>query len=465
MIYKTNYFKKELRQIYEGNKTSTNRRLAFAVFLGFFSFALYFVFQTLQKSVLSDAAPQIMQPSFFSTVYIYIHIAFLLNTAYFIAYYDSLFFSEIRKNSWYLLVQTGYPPAMMIFYKLAALLFSILLIYTVGFVTTVFLTLFLKYTLILAYMPALYFSGLIDLILISILCMTFSLYVKTILNARYITFLSAVCIIALKIMTGYYPLLGNRITMQHFFNLFDFSRSLFLPAAAVIILVCTFVSIFGARNVARYYNLSSEDYPLPPDVTVLSADPATGGFKAAAANGKRSRYGKIADLVITVFLVVFICATIAFNGMVILINASTPGSEVTIRGVIPYVFKSDTMEPDIMLNDLAYFKKVDSQYPVRPGEIILFMSDKVVYVEKVLENKGSELTADIIHYPPMSRTGSMLKTVGRNDVIGIYTGRNRWLGALILFANTIIGRLLFLLVPAILLFYHKQIMSLYQRRK
>ena len=190
-----------------------------------------------------------------------------------------------------------------------------------------------------------------------------------------------------------------------------------------------------------------------------------GSFRPAAGGRKKGRYGKIADLLVSVALIIIICAALAFNGMVILINSATPGSEVTIRGVIPYVFKSDTMEPDIMMNDLAYFSKTDAQYPVKAGDIILFKSDHVIYVEKVIENSGQSITADIINYPPMSQTGAMVKTIRREEVIGVYTGRNRWLGALILFANTIVGRLLFLLVPAVLLFYHRQILKLYQRKK
>ena len=287
MIYKTSYFKKELRQIYTENRTSTNRKTAFAVLLGLFSFAVYFVFQTLQKSVLSEAAPQFMQPSFFSTVYIYIHVAYVLNTAYFIYYYDYLFFSEIRKNSWYLLVQMGYRPVKMIFSKLVALLYSLFIIYTIGFVCTVFLTVFLKYPFIYAYMPALYFAGFIDLVLISILCLTLSLYVKTIINARYLAFLSAVLIIVLKAVLGYYALLSNRVAMQNFYNLFDFSRSLFLPAAMAMIAICGLICIYGARNVARYYTLPINDYPLPSNTEVVYMDSRTGKRKAAVNSEKK----------------------------------------------------------------------------------------------------------------------------------------------------------------------------------
>lgn len=465
MIYKSSYFKKELRQAYTEYKTGMNRKMSFGLFLGLVSFALYFVFQTLQESVLADTVPEIMQTSYFSTVYIYIHMAFLFNTIYFIVYYDYLFFSEIRKNSWYLLVQMGYNPVVMIFSKLSALLLSVLMIYTVGFAFTVFLTIFLKYTFIFAYLPVLYLAGLIDLVLLSILAMTLSLYVVTIANARYWTFFSALFVMLLKIALGYYAVLSNRVAMQKVGNLFDFSQSLFLPAAVFITTACSLVCIYRARNVAKYYNLPNDEAMIGSDVRVVVIDPETGKQKSAVTGGEKVLRSKMAEAVFTAGLIVFICAALVFNVFVILINASTPGSEVTIRGTIPFVFKSDTMEPTIMLNDLAYFQKVDVQYEVKKGHIVLFKQNNVIYVERVIRKKGSALTVDIDKYPPMAQPKAMLKTIPRDTVIGVYSGRNRWLGALILFANTIIGRLLFLLLPAVLLFYHKQIIDFSKRKQ
>jgi len=464
MIYRNSYFKKELRQAYTGNKAGTNRKMAFAIFLGLISFALYFLLQTLQESVLSDVLPEIMQPSFFSTLYIYIHMSFFLNTAYFIVYYDYLFFSEIRKNSWYLLVQMGYDPVAMIFSKFFALLYSVVLIYTTGFIFMILLTVFLKYNLIFAYMPALYLAGLIDLMLIGIFAMMVSLYARTVINARYLTFFSAVFIMALKITLGYYTVLSNRVTMQNIYNLFDIDRSVFLPVAAVMIIVSGLICVIRARNVAKYYNLPGDAFDMPAEEKVIYIDSRTGKPKPAGGRGKTGRQSRVFDTAVTVCLIVFICTALIFNVLIILINASTPGSEVAIRGVIPFVFKSDTMEPSIMLNDLAYFKKIDEQYEIDVGQIIIFKQSNVIYVERVIEKKGSELEVDIDNYPPMSQPGAMLKTVPREAVIGVFGGRNRWLGALILFANTVFGRLLFLLLPTILLFYYRQIIQYYQKK-
>ena len=452
MIYRDNYFRKELRQAYTENRTSKRRKISSALFLGLFSFALFFVLQTIQESVLADIVPQILQPSFFSTITIYIHIAFIFNTVFFIFYYDYLFFAEIRRNSWYLLIQMGYRPIIMLFSKLSALLYSVFLVYSGGFLFTIFLTIFLKYTLILAYMPTLYLAGLTDIFLISILALTFSLYTQTVVNARYWIFLSAILILILKITLRQYNILSNRVSMQNLYNLFDLSLSPYMAVGFGIMVICCLTCLIRAKNLAKYYSLNSSQFSLPANAAVIYLDSKTG--KQILVGNRKSPlwHSKIIATTTTVFLIVFICAALVFNVFVILINTSTPGQEVSIRGVIPFVFRSATMEPEIRLNDLAYFQKIDNQYPVAEGDIILFREDNLVYVERVIEKTGKRLTVDIDKYPPMSQPGAMLKTVPREYVQGIYVGRNRWLGALILFANTIIGRLLLLLVPAILLF-------------
>ena len=457
MIYKNSYFRKELRQAYLENKISTNRKLASALFLGLVSFALFFVFQTLQKSVLADAAPEIMQASYFSTLYLYIHAAVVFNVIYFIVYYDYLFFAEIRKNSWYLLIQMGYRPLSMFLSKFFALMYSVFLIYSLGFAVTIILTFFLKYTFIVAYLPTLYLVGLADLFLITILSLTFSLFAKTVINGRYWTLLSAAAIFVLKITLGQYAVISNRVLMQNLFILFDFRLSLYWAAGAAILAVCGLICLLRSRNLAKYYSLSSESVIIPADLTLAEIDARTGRQKLLGSQAKAGWRGRLVDTVVTAFLVVFIFAALVVNGLIILINSSTPGQEAAIRGVIPFVFSTSTMEPAIMNNDLAFFQKVDVQYPLAQGQIILFEENNVLYVERIVAETANGLTVDIDNYPPMSQIGAMKKTVPRQDVHGVYRGRNRWLGALILFANTIVGRLLFLLVPAVLLFYQGKI--------
>ncbi len=461
MIYKSSYFSKELRQAYTEDAAGPGRKAAFALFVGLVSFSLHFTLQTLRASVLIDAVPEIMQPSYFSTLYTYLHISLVLSVFYFIFYYDSIFFSEIRNNSWYLLAKMGYNPISMIFPKLTAILLSTAFIYTVGFTFTVFLTYFLRYNLITAYFPALYLAGLIDLIVISTISMMLSSFIKTPAYARFSILFSLIFLLILKYKTRYYYVLSHRVLMQNVYNLFDLHRSLFLPLVGAIILICILVSIARARNIANYYNLSYEnfDHILSPDVTVLLVDSTTGSKRPLIDRAKLARRRKFFDVAFTSSLILFILAALSFNMMILFISASTTGKDVSIRGVIPYIFKSNTMEPTIMLNDLAYFKKIEGDHNVQVGDIILFEENNITYVERVVEQDNGIYEVDIDKYPPISEPGAMMKFVEKPAIRGVYSGRNRWLGVLILFANTIIGKLILLLLPAFLLFYHKPIME------
>lgn len=469
MIYRNSYFSKELRQAYNENIISYKRQVMFALFLGLVSFAIHFIFQTLTKSVLSDAVPEFMQPSYFSTIYTYINVAFISNVLYLMVYYDYLSFTEIKENRWYLLVKMGYEPLSMIFSKLIARLFNIFFVYTIGFLFTILMTVFLKYNFIYKYFPALYITGLIDLIVVVMVSMTASLYLKYLINARYFLFFSAAIIIMIKVFTGYYSIVSNRILMQNIYNLFDFAKSLYLPLSAVTVFICIVFCILKADSIARYYRLpySLTKNELPGEVNIVLADQKTGlpDPKNLSNLYKVETQSKVVDIIVTTILIIFVCTALLFNVMTILISTSQPGKEVTIFGQIPYVFKTATMQPTIMENDLAYFRRTDSQEPIGRGEVVIFTENNIVYIERVISIEDGIYIVDIDNYPPMAQEGAMIKKVNRDKIYGVYTSRNRWLGALILFSNTIIGRFIFLLIPAVLLFFYKPIISFFSRQK
>jgi hypothetical protein len=53
----------------------------------------------------------------------------------------------------------------------------------------------------------------------------------------------------------------------------------------------------------------------------------------------------------------------------------------------------------------------------------------------------------------------MKQEIDRGLIYGVFIGRSRWLGALILFANSVFGRITFLLIPLLVLYFYKQIKS------
>lgn len=460
MIYRDSLFNKEMHQAYSESRTGIRRRMGYALFMGLFSFAVFFVLQTLQESILSEAFPQIMQRSFFSTLTIYTNVSFVFITGYMMVYFDILFFAEIRRNAWYLLVKMNYRPSMLIFFKLIAQGYAVSFMYTIGFLTTIILTLFIEAPFVYAYLPALFVLGLLDLLLITVICMAVSLFMKTVDNARYLIILAAVLLIVSKPLLGLDKVVSDRIAMQSFDAFL--SGSYYVPAAVGLILMGLIVCVVRAGNLAKYVNIGETSMLLPKDASLVYVDDKSGSTRPVKTFIPKRRY-KLTDVIVTSLLIIFIGGALLLNVLIILISTATPGSEVTIRGTIPYIFRSDTMEPDIMINDLAYFKRISLEHKLNMGDIVLFKHHDTVYVERIFNIEDDEYTVDINSYPPNAHKGAMVKTIQRETIYGVYIGRNRWLGALILFANTITGRIVFLLVPAVVLFFKRRIAQAFRR--
>jgi len=457
MIYKSSFFRKEFKQAYSEYRVSINWMFSFGVFLGLFSFSVHFLLQTLYESVLTDAIPEFMMPSYFSVTFAYTIISYVFFLIYFLYFYDYLTFSEIRDNSWYLLVKLGYNPMKMIFTKLAARLISVVITYSVGFLISILLTSFLKYPFVPDYFLPVYVSGLLDIIMNVLIAMTLSLFFRLFENARIVIIFSAVLIFALKIQTGYYKIVSNRGLMRDFQNMLDMKKSIYLILAGVLVVASVFICIFVARNIAKYYSVTE----------VRSDDLAVQDYRTNEFIRMKTKTDGKTSRIIVIFrnsvLLLVICTILLFNGTVLVLSAISPEKQVSFNGIIPYIFQSTTLQPEIMKNDLTFFRKIDLQQPLAVHDIIIFEENKEVFIEKIIEINSDTYTVDVTYYPPMSEVGALKKTIARENIYGLYSGGNRWLGALILFANTIFGRLIFLLLPAVLIFFYKPIVDFFRK--
>lgn len=451
MIYKDKYFSKEIRQNYLEKQMSFNHMVALGFFLGLFSFAIHFMLQTVFETVLTQQYPEIMLPSYFSVLYLYTMIANTFFVVYFMVNYRYLTFQEISENKWYLLTKFGFQPSRMILYKLCAVVLSILIIYTVGFLTGIGFTMFLKYPFVIGYMFSLYLCGLLNILLISSITMLGSILFEEIGNARYFVLGCVAILFVIKIDSGYYTVITDRILMQQIQHLFDFSNSYYMYFSIFIIIVCLFGSVTGAKRRSDYYYKKCGDIPFE-------------GYEKQNQRKRMFSY-RIVDAFMQVFFVVFTLGFILFHSIVLFVSISTPEKEISIKGVIPYVFQSSTMKPAIEKNDLAYFQKIDQQYPIEVGDIVLFKEEEKVYVERVIDVKGKKIDVDIENYPELTDRTSLRKSIKRDCIYGRYYGRNRWLGALILFSNTIFGRILFLILPSILIFFYQPIVGAIKKLK
>lgn len=436
--------------------------LQFSVFLALLTFAIHFMLQTVTRSVLSDALPEYMMQSYFSVLLLYLVLSFAFFVIYFVVYYDYLTFAEIGQNKWYILVKMGFSPGKMIFQKYAARLAEIAILYTVGFLLTVLVSSFLKYPFVWGYMISLYLAGLMNVFLVVTLIMTLSPFVKQRGMARWLILLIAFMVLVLNITSGFYEVLSNRTLMTDPGVLFDTDLSVYWIYVVVLIGGCIVISSFRAKNIAKYSNFDfyKNDMDFEKGVEIVDKDGESAEYfvDKAFRSAKKKR---VANVVVNVALTLVILCFVAFNVLVLSLTLVSADEDADMFGVIPYVFQSETMEPTIMYNDLALFEKINPQ-EVREGDVILFKKGETVSIARVQEDMGDELKVDIDYYPAGSQKGIYEETVEQDSVYGRYQSSNRWLGALILFANTVFGRLLMLLVPVVLLFFYKPITKFFK---
>jgi signal peptidase I len=456
MAYKTGFFLKEFRQAYTEYRVSLRRMILFGAFLGLVSFAAHFLLQTVYQSVLTESLPELMLPSYFSVLFVYTLIAYVFFIVYFLTFYKYLTFSEIRDNSWYLLVKMGYKPISMILTKFAVRIISVIITYSVGYVVAILLTVILRYPFVPEYFLPVYISGLYDILIIVIITMTSSLFIKLYDSARIVIISAVFVLFALKIVTGYYAVVSNRSLMRSVGNLVSVKHSVYFLFFALFIVACTVVCIFRAKSIAMYYNVPSDRYP-----QFAVQDYKTNAMKIPAFK-EQSVASKRINLIVLSVLIIIISISVLINLLVLVVSAMSPEKEVNIFGYIPYVFQSDSMEPAIAMNDLVFFEKVDSAYLPEVGDTVIFKSANEVFIERIITVNGSELIVNIDHYPELMKEDVMKREIIQDDIYGVYAGRNRWLGALILFANSFFGRLLLLLIPAILIFFYKPIVSFFR---
>lgn len=465
MIYKQSEFTKEKKQAYIEDYESKRNLVWRGVILALVTFAIYFMLQTLNRSVLPVAVPQYMMQSHFSTLSLFLLVAYIGYTGYIARYYNYLTFAEIAMNRWYTLQKQGYDPLKMIIVKMATRFLEVVVFYSIGFLGTLFLSLFLKYPLVPAYFLSLYISGLIDLLFITLITMTCSLFISEQKTARYIVICAAVILWILRLTTGYYDIVSNRQMMADIGNLFDLTTSSYLLYFLLTIAGSLTLILIRARKIAQYTNFPFYKKDMDMDENTSIVILSDNEFKEVKEHAyvKKMR-GKITDRVVNAIVTIIVILGILINCFVLFVSLSSPDRETNFFGVIPFVFHTATMEPEIMYNDLAFFQAANEKDVLNEGLTILYRDSEEPVVAKITGISEKGITVDILNYQDGVSKGRYEKSIQKEAIYGIYTGRSRWLGAIILFANTIFGRLLLLLIPALVIFYYKPVLA-YLKKK
>ncbi len=458
MIYNKSILKKELTESYFEHSISAKKRLEYSLFLALISFAVHYILRTLDKSVLSDAVPKYMSPTCFSTLLVYVDIFYFFIVIYLAANYHFLTFDEIRNNKWYIPIKFGFSPIKMILTKLYARLITIILIYGFGYFSMLFLTALLKYPLVFEYIIPIFVLGLIDFIFIVIVTMTSSLYFKKGILSNYVMFISILIIAVLKHFLGYYDIINDKSHFHSINILSQFSKYISILILASIICILTIIAK-GIIN-AEYYTFAfyTMDYDISDDV-IITMQPDSILKKVTPHKLDTNTRLRILTNILNSLLFMVILSFIIVNILVLLISISTARKEISVFRIIPYVFQSDTMEPSIMYNDLVLFKKSDD-IEASSGDIVIYEANREVNIARVQLAQAEKVIVSIDNHPSENEDKVYRETINKNQIYGKYIGKSRWLGLLILFANSTIGRLILLFIPIILLFYYKPIVAM-----
>lgn len=476
MIHRMNLIQKEFSYGYYQKQDGLKQLVGLGAFFGMLAFSTYFIMQTMSQSVLAEEAPYIMRASYFSTSFLYLAISGVGFLIYFHSRFGQISFAEVYDNSWYCMAQLGYPVYAMVLAKLFAQSVSVLIMHTTGFVVTLLLSSVLKFPLVVGYLLSQYFLGLLSAEALLVLAMLLSMLGRDRANAKsWLTFLALV-IFLLQFPSGFFAIATDWARMSNFLNLWTDSWYLWMLVGGVIAALAACVRrgtyLAGMLNPPAETGAPYLTDRLGPGVRVVVRSESASAFicrqsrRLEAAYQPVRRFNPLSFLG-TCALVVVIVAMLSVNLALLLFNYASPEKETSIMGYIPYIFQSTTMEPSVLYNDIAFFEKIDQYVEVSPGDIVLYKDDAgVVQVRKLLDfyedpvTGDQRINADITHYVEGADKDALRTNLKQSQIYGRLVGTNRYMGVVVLFANTMLGRLLFLLIPTVLIFFSGPIFAL-----
>ncbi len=461
MIYSNSFFKKELKEVYFNRDISIRYRINYALFIALLSFGGYLLLATLDRSILAELAPRYFDKSYFSILSVYADASYLFFIIYLAVNYRDITFAEIKENKWYILMKFGFDPVKMIFDKLYARLFTVIIIYGAGFFIVSILATILKYPFVFSYFIPLFILGLTDMIFVLLVTMTSSLFFSKGILSDYAMAGSVLFLFLIKGFFGYYQILNDKSNFIGLNVLYNFIEYFF--TLGLIGVLCILAIIIGVKVKSKYYHFSFyvKDLDFSDEFKIVFGPNAKSKNRYLKEYDVKTRI-KISSGLTNSVLVIIISVFILFNVFILLITISSRGKEPAVFDIIPYVFQSETLEPAIMFNDMAFFELINSKDSVDIGDIVLYESGPEEYVARIKEFAADSIIVDIDNYPAGNDTRIYRKTINRNQIYGRFVGRSRWLGVLVLFSNTSLGRIFLLLVPTFLLFYYKPISDFFK---
>lgn len=453
MIYKNSYFKEELKKSYLDTKESRLKLLGICMLVSLFSIALNSFFVMMGDTVIGDTFPALCTKSFYAVITMMNAVILVFFVFYFTNNYETATFAEINKNRWYMLIKSGYKNDYMIFVKQITTGIMVITLYSLSFLFCFIITSLLRYGMSLSSILPSYIIGIVQLAVMTTIILNFSLFLKknvsnlslSIIYLIFIAIVSAICGFTktTKISSG-----------MSFKTLFTGTTSIYMYTLLALGLINVIASVLIAMKKSNYYNTAGGKVE-----NVIVIDFKTNEVVKVKKDGM-STFSTFAKKVVFGCLIAIMIAGVLANAALIIMGSAS-GDEFSVMGSKPYIFASHTMKGSIEYNDFVVFSPLGEGETLTQDSVVIFYDGKEYQIRKVEKvNSDNTVTVDITSYPAGAELNAYEVTLSQDEIKGVMTFKSRWIGAWLVWNNSLAGKIVTLLLPLLTLAFYDKLAKL-----
>jgi|GEM_PF-2279419 hypothetical protein len=473
MIFTKDYADQESSKALLSDGGNRWRIYVYGIICVLVAFVFALLLSSLESTVVSEALPTFSGAnarSSFAVMTFLTPIMIIFTISYLFANYFTMTFAELHTNRIYMLIKNGVKMKQIILLRLYSAIAMPIFLYAVSFIISLFTCMIFNFSLNITAIPGLFLGGLILIILTSLSILVVSLFVYNIKYALTIFLFGVVAMIVFAILSNYTNVIQASINVANLSVIFGAKTTYFLFICIGLIAICGLVCILKSNQLIKYYSTNRADVQ-----GIMVMDYNTNVAKKVKKDNSL-RKEKVFNGVVYGVFGLFLTISFLTNLFLIYMGTNNLTTQTLYNNYIPVIFGSETMtqgdsEIDSTLeypqfiekNDLAVFESaVDTNVNIGVGNIVYYInsdtSEAVIVKVKSINDAGYQV--DITYYPNSDLEGTLATTLTRNQIKGVCVYVNREVGAWVTLNDSTIGKIVFLVLPLIIIIFYDKIKRL-----
>jgi|GEM_PF-3407359 len=252
MIFKSGYRRFVMSKQIKSGGLDFFKSFLWAVISTILTIAAYYGSLLLTREN-SDTVPMFFYTSYFGLLYIYTVANFIVIFIVLITNINFIRFPEIANNRWNLLMSMGVPISGLVGSKIASSIFALVREYLLGYLMVIGCGYFFKMPFSINFLLALFFIGVISLILLMMIAMTVTVLLKRNSASRVHLFLSFIAVQAILVYFEFYH--DEMFRVEVLIKMFALTIPSFMTFSAMLYVLCYVIILFAARSRSRRQEL------------------------------------------------------------------------------------------------------------------------------------------------------------------------------------------------------------------